>query len=289
MHRSKVNSLTKNTQFPKNVPSRSRIDKIKRIQRKGKVTKTVKMKPLKNFIIKSVQKSYNKSDKVLTTQEKKDIEIEDIASTLSLALTILDTYLQSPEKFEKKSELEDFLKNNSNEKNANQELRKMYLDLIKRFLEMGELEECVIYHAWCLNKKAVQILKKNGCDYSLGENLLVFTGCLYLSIKLIIDTEKWFIEDFCLVSGFSEDIISKMDICLVNEILNFEYYFPYEKVKDEIYWLKRFEIRKNRFGNRRSMMKNSFYGALQQGKSVSRRRIYIKSPKRNSSVVLLKY
>ena len=54
-----------------------------------------------------------------------------------------------------------------------------------------------------------------------GEMMLLYSGCFLLSIKMVLDTEKWFIEDFALVSGMDKATISKIELFLMEECLDF--------------------------------------------------------------------
>lgn len=52
----------------------------------------------------------------------------------------------------------------------------------------------------------------------------MYAGCLFLSIKYVVDTHNWFIEDFSCVSGFDPKIIEKMEAFVLMDILNFQFY-----------------------------------------------------------------
>jgi len=62
---------------------------------------------------------------------------------------------------------------------------------------------------------------------------LLFSACLYLSIKMLIDEERWFLADFAYVSGLEESHIEKMEIFVTSEILNFEYRITDEQFQKE--------------------------------------------------------
>lgn len=101
------------------------------------------------------------------------------------------------------------------------QLREMYRDFIERFMEIGELESSVLVHSVALAKKVVKIAKS---DYTFkkGEFVLLYSACLYLSIKMLIDEERWFLADFSYVSNLEEAHIEKMEQFVLIDILNFD-------------------------------------------------------------------
>jgi hypothetical protein len=115
-------------------------------------------------------------------------------------------------------------------KKTNKNFSEMYSDLILKFLELGELEQSVIVHAVALAKKVVKIAKKN-YEFKKGEFVLLFAACLYLSIKVLVDEERWFVSDFAYVSGLEEAHIEKMEIFVAVELLEFDY-----KISEEEFW-----------------------------------------------------
>lgn len=178
----------------------------------------------------------------------------------------LDNYLHS-HKVLSESELSNYLANKAKskitKKEQNKVLEEMYKEFIKRFIDIGELEENIIYHAWILNKKAVKILKSSSnCSYQRGENILIFSGCIYLSIKMLIDEEKWFIEDFSVVSDFDENIVEKMEISLLRDIFNFDYFIDSDTFQNELKTLKFLTVEKKKKMSfvikRNNLLMNSF-------------------------------
>lgn len=66
-----------------------------------------------------------------------------------------------------------------------------------------------------------------------GEMMLLYSGCFLLSIKMVLDTEKWFVEDFALVSGMDKPTISKIELFLMEECLDFYAGISEEEYKKE--------------------------------------------------------
>lgn len=52
--------------------------------------------------------------------------------------------------------------------------------------------------------------------------MLIYAGCLFISIKYVVDSHKWFVEDFAHISNFDEKLIQKMEIFVLETALNFE-------------------------------------------------------------------
>lgn len=161
---------------------------------------------------------------------------KEIKESLPLALLALDSYLTSSKKLRNR-ELNDFLLTQILHKQDNPEnpqLKDLYSEFLTRFIDFGKIEENVIYCAWVLNKKIVQKIKESlTVSFSNGENFLVFSACLYLSIKMLNDMEKWFIEDFAQVSGLEERVIEKMEIRILRDILDFDLHVDYKYVQKE--------------------------------------------------------
>lgn len=113
---------------------------------------------------------------------------------------------------------------------SNSELKTMYKDLVEKFATVGELEENVFIYSVALAKKVVKEAKKE-YNFKKGEFVLLYAACLYLSIKMLIDEERWFIEDFAYVSGLEEKHIEKMEHFVFFDVLKFN-----AKLTDEVYF-----------------------------------------------------
>lgn len=107
------------------------------------------------------------------------------------------------------------------------QLRDMYKEFVERFINIGEVETSVLIHSVALAKKVVKIAKT---DYTFkkGEFVLLYSACVYLSIKMLIDEERWFMADFAYVSNLEEAHVEKMEQFVLIDILNFN-----AKISDE--------------------------------------------------------
>ena len=123
------------------------------------------------------------------------------------------------------------------------QLKAMYTDFIKKFIEVGELEDNVFVYSVALAKKVVHEATK---DYAFkkGEFILIYSACLYLSIKMLIDEERWFLADFSYVSGLEESHIEKMELFVLSDILKFS-----PKLSDEVFAKEKKELMRQRRRN----------------------------------------
>lgn len=108
----------------------------------------------------------------------------------------------------------------------------MYKDFIEKFIEVGEVEVSVIIYSIALAKRVVNEAKKS-YSFKKGEFILIYAACLYLSIKLLIDEERWFVADFSYVSSLDEKHIEKMEKFVVFDILKFDVKLPDAEFKKE--------------------------------------------------------
>lgn len=116
------------------------------------------------------------------------------------------------------------------------QLKEMYQDFIDRFVKIGELESSVLVHSVAMAKKVVKLAKS---DYSFkkGEFVLIYSACLYLSVKMLIDEERWFVADFSYVSNLEEAHIEKMEQFVLIDILNFN-----AKISEEDFMQERLNL-----------------------------------------------
>lgn len=125
------------------------------------------------------------------------------------------------------------------------ELKAMYKDFIEKFSSVGELEENVFIYSIALAKKVVKEAKKE-YSFKKGEFILLYAACLYLSIKMLIDEERWFIEDFAYVSGLEEKHIEKMEQFVLFDVLKFNAKLSDQEYFDEEEYLRNLRRKKSR-------------------------------------------
>lgn len=99
-------------------------------------------------------------------------------------------------------------------------LKKYYFQFVKKFsLEEG-IYDTVFVHSIILAKK-VKAALIDKFEFKPKEFMFLYAGCLFLSIKYVVDTEKWFLEDFANIAKFNKSIIHKMELFVLETGLNF--------------------------------------------------------------------
>lgn len=108
----------------------------------------------------------------------------------------------------------------NNDEVAIMALKRSYKRLIAKFDGVGEVTNSVFIYSLSLARK-VKDKAASLYTFTTGEFKMVYAACLFLSIKMVIDVEKWFIEDFSNVSGLEKDLITKMELFILEDILYF--------------------------------------------------------------------
>lgn len=96
----------------------------------------------------------------------------------------------------------------------------------------------------------------NRFEFNKKEFMLIYAGCLFLSIKMVVDSHKWFVEDFSHISKIEEKLIQKMELFVTETALDFrlgvseeEYHKEYEKTYRNVE--KRLQKNLNRLLNKK--------------------------------------
>lgn len=95
-----------------------------------------------------------------------------------------------------------------------------FKNLLQTLFKVANIDRSVVIFAIALFKDAVSLLHDQ--EFEQGEAHLIFCGCLYMSIKMLVDTERWFLEDFADLSGYCEGIVEKTEVLLLVEIFDFK-------------------------------------------------------------------
>lgn len=127
-----------------------------------------------------------------------------------------------------------------------------FVSFIERFSLLGEISDESFIHAFILFEKALskdKDLKRPSCTHKL------FTACVFVSEKLLLDEEFWKLEDFCKLGGINKDQLEMLEMKLLNDILEFEIF-----VKEEIFYEMKDYL--GRFYQFEIQMKNSIGRSL---------------------------
>ena len=102
-------------------------------------------------------------------------------------------------------------------------------DFLVRFAVMGNINEKVFITAYVLIERAMENFE---VSYKDLHKLLI--ASIFVSHKFLTDTETWFLEDFCLLSGIKKAELEKLDIVFCTEALKWNLWVKsneYENVK----------------------------------------------------------
>jgi hypothetical protein len=104
---------------------------------------------------------------------------------------------------------------------ALKKLKKSYFQFLKNFSIVEGIVDSVFVHSVVLAKKVKKALIDK-FEFKQKEFMLIYAGCLFVSIKYVVDSHKWFIEDFSHISKLEEKLIHKMEIFVLETALNFK-------------------------------------------------------------------
>lgn len=116
-------------------------------------------------------------------------------------------------------------------------LKAIYKKLIKKFIGIENITLSVLVYSMVLIHR-VQKIVINTHEFELGDFRFVYAGCLFLAIKIVVDVEKWFLEDFANVSGLKKELVQRMEFFVLEDVLKFragvscdEYHKQYASMK----------------------------------------------------------
>lgn len=120
------------------------------------------------------------------------------------------------------------------------ELKDDYKRLLLRFEKIGQVSSLVLIYSFVLAKRAFKSCYSS-YNFVKGDFLIAYATCLFLSIKMVVDSEKWHAEDFETVSGISKSLILKTELFVFNNLIGFrlhvcpeEFRTNYEKISDQV-------------------------------------------------------
>lgn len=173
---------------------------------------------------KDLIKNYNLKVKENTEKSNREREhnrsIQDLEiKTYTKILLCLDEFVVP--KFKKK----DFIS-----KNEQKRTESLYRSIIEKAIKIGEIQKPVLIYSLALAKKSARSIKKI-CDFSRGQFYSVYSACLFLSLKLVVDYELWLVSDFCCICGLKETELRELEVNLFTYILDYR-----AVVSPEDYW-----------------------------------------------------
>lgn len=121
--------------------------------------------------------------------------------------------------------LDEFVVSKSNKKvNISEKEEKristLYQSIIEKAIKIGEIQKPVLIYSLALAKKSARSIKKI-CEFTRGQFYSVYSSCLFLSLKLVIDYELWLVSDFCCICGLNEKELRELEVNLFTYILDY--------------------------------------------------------------------
>lgn len=92
--------------------------------------------------------------------------------------------------------------------------------------------------------------------FAEGDYQLAFACCLFLSIKMVVDSERWHAEDFEMISGVSKELILKTELFLFTTLLGYKLHVFPEDFRS-LYLKLEEQIKKRKAKKLKPLMENS--------------------------------
>lgn len=96
-----------------------------------------------------------------------------------------------------------------------------FSSFLKRFTNLGKIPIEILIHAYILFNRSIlsfKELKSAHCSHKL------FTSCVFLSYKFLVDSHFWAVGDFCKLGGISKEQLQAVETILLSKVLKFELY-----------------------------------------------------------------
>lgn len=111
-----------------------------------------------------------------------------------------------------------------------------FSSFLGRFTGLGKIPENVLIHAYIMFMRALtrnNELKSPHCTHKL------FTGCVFLSYKYLVEHDFWAVKDFCKLGGITGDQLGDVESILLKSVLRYELYVSVEEFARTKYMLER--------------------------------------------------
>lgn len=97
-------------------------------------------------------------------------------------------------------------------------IKSLYRNLIEKAIKIGEIDTSVIIYSLILAKRASKSVRSI-CKFDKGQFYSIYSACLFLSLKLLVDYELWKLTDFCCICDLGEEELKKLEMNLFIYIL----------------------------------------------------------------------
>ena len=102
---------------------------------------------------------------------------------------------------------------------------KKYCTILNR-LQRVKIEDSVFVYCSLLFKK---VMSKRKSTLQARDLLKIFTVCIFLSFKYVVDDLLFYAKDFCTLTGIDPKMLEMLESAILVNILNFEINFSEEE------------------------------------------------------------
>lgn len=108
-------------------------------------------------------------------------------------------------------------------------LLKKYAAILKR-LERVKIQDSVFVYCSMLFKK---VMSKRKSSLQAKDLLKIFTACIFISFKYVVDDLLFYAKDFCSLTGMDQKMLEMLECAVLVNILGFNVNFSEEEFVQE--------------------------------------------------------
>lgn len=112
---------------------------------------------------------------------------------------------------------------------ATSKLLKKYATILKR-LEKVKIHDSVFVHCSLLFKK---VMSKRKSSLQAKDVLKIYTTCIFISFKFIVDDLLFYAKDFSALTGMDQKMLEMLECAILVNILSFKLNFSREEFIEE--------------------------------------------------------
>ena len=113
-------------------------------------------------------------------------------------------------------------------------LFKKYATILRR-LKRVNIEDSVFIYCSMLFKK---VMSKRKTSLKAKDLLKIFTACVFISFKYVVDDLLFYAKDFCTLTGMDQKMLEMLESAILVNILGFDVNFSEEEFEQEKRYLK---------------------------------------------------
>lgn len=111
---------------------------------------------------------------------------------------------------------------------------KKYATILRR-LRRVNIEDSVFIYCSILFKK---VMSKRKASLKAKDLLKIFTACVFISFKYVVDDLLFYAKDFCTLTGMDQNMLEMLESAILVNILGFDVNFSQEEFEQEKRYLK---------------------------------------------------